>query len=88
MGQEQEEWPHVCVGDAPARQQRLEVVEDARVALPAERAQHKAKTGRPPGRLHRAPPHRAHARLIIPLQCQHPPVRIVPAPRNHTTSMP
>ena len=78
----QAEEPHVGEGDAPARQQRLEVGEDARVALAAERAENEAKTGRPPGRLHRAPPHRAHAGLVVPLQRQHAPVRIIPAPRK------
>ena len=75
---------HVGVGDPPAFQERLEVGQDAGVALAAQRAQHEAKTGRPSRRLHRAPPHRAHAGLVVALQRQHPPVRIVPTPQLTT----
>lgn len=75
---------HIGVGDPPAFQERLEVGQDAGVALAAQRAQHEAKTGRPSRRLHRAPPHRAHAGLVVALQRQHPPVRIVPTPQPTT----
>ena len=69
---------HHCVLQAPLGQHALEVLQNARVALPTESAKDEAPARRALGSLDGPPPHFPHALVVVLLPREHPAIGVIP----------